>query len=135
MGRHRRVLVGMALVALTACGDIYEGHRGKFPANYKEKIRAVIESKWPEPRMFRVLAVSTPNDGFILTTEAFPAKYGAWLGCVELEGDRKRGADFDILFAPYAIASGGALLVLEDEPNCHEVPLQPWPDMRDNSAV
>src|SRR5262245_50009394 len=72
MGLQGCVLVGLMLALIAGCGDIYEGHRGKFPANYKEKIRAVIESKWPEPRMFRVLAISTPSDGFVLTTEVFP---------------------------------------------------------------
>jgi len=90
-------------VALTACASdtsIYEEGRGPFPADYKQKVKAVIESKWPIPRIFRIVAISKPNDGYLLRKGTFHAAFGAWLGCVRLEGDKKQGAKFGTLYAP-----------------------------------
>lgn len=138
---HRRyqlvTLFTLGTLMSGCAGDtsLYEGHRGPFPTDYKDKVRQLVDTRWPEPRSFRVEAISTPMDGFVLTTTTLPARYGAWLGCVRLKGDRRAGAGFDEMLAPYIIGSAGAMMVLEDEPNCHGVRLEPWPDMRDGTAT
>lgn len=126
------------LAVLTACAkdtSLYEAGRGAFPADYKQKVKVAIESRWPLPRNFRVLAISTPNDGYLLRQGTFHAVFGAWLGCVQLEGDKKRGANFYTLYAPYAIGRGGTEFQLTDEPQCHRVRFEPWLDMLEGSET
>lgn len=135
-GRQFRAL--FFFVALTACTtdtSIYEEGRGPFPADYKQMIKAAIEGKWPTPRNFRVIAISKPNDGYLLRRGTFHAVFGAWLGCVQLEGDKTQGANFDALYAPYAIGSGGTEVQLTDEPQCHRVRFEPWLDMLEGSDI
>lgn len=138
--RYRCRLVALLMLGTLSWGcagdtSLYEGHRGPFPADYKDKVRALIQTRWPEPRNFRVEAISVPTDGFVLTTTALPARYGAWLGCIRLKGDRRAGAAFNEILAPYIIGNAGAVMVLEDEPNCHGVRLEPWPDMHDGGVT
>src|SRR5215467_7056296 len=76
------LLCAVALVACTTDTSIYEASRGVFPADYKQRVKAAIESTWPAPRDFRVLAISTPNDGYLLRKGTFHAVFGAWIGCV-----------------------------------------------------
>jgi hypothetical protein len=135
-GRQFRAL--FLFVALTACAadtSIYEEGRGPFPADYKQKIKAAIESKWPVPRNFRIVAISRPNDGYLLREGTFHAVFGAWLGCVRLEGNRKQGAKFGTLYAPYAIGSRDTEFQLTDEAQCHDVRFEPWLDMLDGSET
>jgi hypothetical protein len=65
----------------------------------------------------------------------FHAVFGAWLGCVQLEGDKTRGAKFDSLYAPYAIGRGGTELVLKDEIQCHRASFESWLDMLEGSEI
>jgi len=129
------LLTVAALAACTTDTSIYEANRGGFPADYKQRVKAAIESKWPGPRNFRVVAISTPNDGYLLRQGTFHAVFGAWLGCVQLEGDKKKGAKFNALYAPYAIGTGGTEVVLRDERQCHHAPFEPWPDMLEGSEI
>lgn len=129
------------LVSLAACKNdysLYEGHRGKFPADYKDKIRTAIESHWPEPRKFHVVAITEPIEGFLLADNYWKPKtyrdyykYGAWLGCIHIKGVKSRGADFSEMDIPYMIASHGTAVALTDEPNCRKAPYEPWQDMKD----
>lgn len=131
----RALLLVAALAACKADTSIYEANRGQFPADYKERLKAAIESRWPLPRNFRVLGVSTPSDGYLLRQGTFHAVFGAWIGCVQLQGDKKKGATFDLLYAPYAIGSGGTEFVLRDEAQCHHALFEPWLDMLEGSEV
>jgi hypothetical protein len=140
----RRLLMPWVCViafALAACaGDksLYEGHRGKYPADYKAKIQAAIESRWPAPRKFQVLAITEPTEGYLVAKNYWQPqsfrdyrKYGAWLGCIHIKGIKNRGADFAEMDIPYLIASHGTAVALTDEPGCRHAPYQPWADMKD----
>jgi hypothetical protein len=127
--------MAVALAACTTDTSIYEANRGAFPADYRQRVRAAIESRWPDPRSFRVLAISAPNDGYLFRQGTFHAVFGAWIGCVQLEGDKKKGAKFGALYAPYAIGSGGTEVVLRDEAQCHHAPFEPWLDMLEGSEI
>ena len=126
---------------LAACKNdtsLYEGHRGKYPAEYKAKVKAAIEKGWPEPRKFRVVAITEPIEGFMVAKNYWQPKtyrdyykYGAWLGCIHIKGIKSRGADFTELDIPYLIASHGTAVALTDEPSCRRAPYQPWADMKD----
>jgi len=140
-----RWLLGLCLAALVlslaACKNdysLYEGHRGKYPADYKDKIRAAIESHWPEPRKFRVIGITEPIEGFLLAENYWKPKtfrdhykYGAWLGCIHIKGVKNLGADFSEMDIPYLIAKHGTAVALIDEPDCRQAPYEPWQDMKD----
>jgi len=129
------LLCAVALAACTTDTSIYEASRGAFPADYKQRVKVAIESTWPAPRDFRVLAISTPNGGYLLRKGTFHAVFGAWIGCVQLEGDKKRGAKFNSLYAPYAIGTGGTEFVLRDEIQCHHASFEAWLDMLEGSET
>jgi len=138
--RRCRTYLGAALlsVGLTGCpGDqsLYDGHRGGYPADYKQKIKAAIESRWPAPRTFRVLAISQPHDGYVMRRGTFRAVYGAWLGCIRIEGDPRNGADFATLYLPYAIGSDATTIELRNEPGCRNADYEPWPDMIEGTEI
>jgi len=130
---------------LAGCADdysLYEGHRGKYPTDYKDKVRAAIEKGWPEPRKFQVVAITEPLEGFAIAKNYWKPKtyrdfwkYGAWLGCIHIEGIKNRGADFAEMDIPYLIVRDGTAVALEDEPDCRSAPYEPWKDMKDGEEA
>jgi len=122
----------VAVPILATCNDqsLYEHHRGAFPENYRDRVRSAIESTWPEPRAFRVLAISPPHRDLVLTRQVFSAKRGAWLGCLRIEGIAARGAGYGAITVPYALDYYQVGVVLEEEPRCRYEPFEPWPDMQ-----
>lgn len=126
----------MALAGCPGDESLYESHRGSFPVEYKDKVKAAIESRWPAPRTFRVLAISQPHDGYVLKSSTISRSfYGAWLGCVQVKGERSSGANFDTLYMPYVIGDGTTTVALRDEPTCHTVKFEQWLDMRDGTDI
>jgi hypothetical protein len=106
---------------LAACKNdtsLYEEHRGKYPAEYKAKVRAAIEKGWPEPRKFRVVAITEPTEGFLVAKNYWQPKtyrdyykYGAWLPATSSSApDRQqRGGGLDrLLCYPTGSASASA---------------------------
>src|SRR5262245_13469107 len=135
----------LALLLLVACESdksLYEGHRGNFPADYKAKVKAAIESRWPEPRKFQVVAITEPMEGYLVAENYWQPKtykdyykYGAWLGCIRIKGIKSLGADFALLHIPYLIASHTTAVALTDEPSCRRAPYHPWADMKDGTEA
>jgi hypothetical protein len=137
--------LGIALVVLAlflaACANdksLYERHRGKFPEDYRAKVKAAIEKGWPEPRKFRVVSITEPAEGYIAPENYWDpqtfrdyGKYGVWLGCVYIRSIPGRGADFADMDIPYVIARYGTAVKLVDEPSCRHAPYEPWLDMKD----
>jgi hypothetical protein len=135
-------LSAFVLAACKSDTSLYEKHRGKYPAEYKTSIRAAIESRWPEPRKFRVITITEPMEGFMVAKNYWQPKtyrdyykYGAWLGCIHIKGIKSRGADFAEMDIPYLIASHGTAVALTDEPSCRHAPYQPWADMKDGTEA
>jgi hypothetical protein len=145
--RFKLLARGLCLSALLLAGcktdySLYEGHRGKYPADYKDKVRAAIEKGWPEPRKFRIVAITEPIEGFAIAKNYWHPKtfrdywkYGAWLGCIHIEGIKNRGADFAEMDIPYQIERYGTAVALEDEPNCRQAPYKPWNNMKDGEEA
>jgi hypothetical protein len=135
----------LVLLLLGACQSdksLYEGHRGKFPSDYREKVKVAIERGWPEPRKFQVIAITEPTEGFLVAKNYWQPKtyrdyykYGAWLGCIRIKGIKSRGADFELMHIPYMIARYGTAVELIDEPSCRRAPYQPWADMKDGTEA
>ncbi len=142
---NRQACLAVALLVLvcllTACANdksLYEEHRGKFPADYRAKVKAAIDKGWPEPRKFRVISITEPSAGYIgpenyWNPQTFKDhwKYGAWLGCIYVKAIPGSGADFAEMDIPYLINSSGTAVALVDEPSCRHAPYEPWLDMKD----
>jgi hypothetical protein len=133
------------LAMLAGCKNdytLYERHRGTFPEDYKDKVRAAVEKGWPAPRKFQVIAITEPIEGFLIaknywkpTTFRDHWKYGAWLGCIHIKGIKSRGADFQEIDIPYVIHKYGTAVELIDEPDCRNAPYEPWADMQDGTEA
>lgn len=146
---NHQACLGIALVVLAlllaACADdksLYEGHRGKFPEDYRAKVKAAIEKGWPEPRKFRVVSITEPAAGYITRENYWDpqtfkdyGKYGVWLGCVYVQAIAGRGADFAEMDIPYVIHRYGTAVQLIDELSCRHAPYQPWPDMKEGTET
>jgi len=139
------IAIAILALMLTACANdksLYEDHRGRYPEDYRAKVKAAIEKGWPEPRKFRVIYITEPAKGFIGPENYWDpqtfrdyGKYGAWLGCVYIQAIPGRGADFAEMDIPYVIHRYGTAVELVDEPSCRHAPYQPWPDMKEGTET